>query len=135
MKRDPAIEMARIIACLVVIGVHTYLGSSINGIYEFYRVMIACFLADGVAIFWLISGCFLFKKSSYKKLLIHTAKNIILPMFIFSILSFYFSDWLIAGTSLKESIFHTREEYLSVIKGILIWTNPVSYGIFTRIYW
>ena len=128
MKRDPAIEMARIIACLMVIGVHTCLSTSINGIYEFYRVVIACFIADGVAIFWLISGCFLFNKSSYKKLVLHTVKNIIIPMCIFSIFSFYLSDWLIGGTTLKESIIHTKEEYLSILKGILVWTNPVNYG-------
>ncbi|MFQ6866632.1 hypothetical protein [Blautia sp.] len=59
MKRDSAVELLRLLGCLIVIGVHTCLGAMVNGNYDFSRTFIACLLADGVAIFWFITGFFL----------------------------------------------------------------------------
>ena len=34
LKRDPAIELARLIGCLIVIGCHTYLPLKVNDRFE-----------------------------------------------------------------------------------------------------
>ena len=91
-SRDVGIEFARILGCLIVIGVHIGLGDMIDGVYDPSRGLINCFLADGVAIFWLICGCFLFRSASYKKVLMRTSKTIALPLAIYSIFCLFFGE-------------------------------------------
>lgn len=129
MKRDFAVELGRILACCIVIGVHICLPSLIdNSYYDISRVYISCLVADGVAIFWLITGCFLFKNNPYKKVLSKTFKNIGIPMLIFSLICFYFSSWIFYDTPLLQGFVHSKEEYISVFKTLLTWNNPVPCG-------
>lgn len=125
MKRDPKVELMRIIACAVVIGTHTCLPSLVDGQADTGRVFISCLVADGVAVFWLINGFFLFKNKSYGSLLRHTLKNIIVPMLLVSVFFFYFGGWITHGESLAASISHTPDEYMSLLNGVLSWSNAV----------
>lgn len=59
--KDIPVELARIFAAATVIGVHTYIGSQVSGEYDFSRILIACLIADGVGVFWMITGFFAFK--------------------------------------------------------------------------
>ena len=93
-KRDVGVELARFFGCLIVIGVHISLGDMVDGVYDLSRGLINCFLADGVAVFWLISGCFLFRTSSYKKVLLRTAKTIAFPVALYSVFCLFFSKLL-----------------------------------------
>ena len=125
MKRDPKVELMRIIACAIVIGTHTYLPSIVNGSPDASRVFIACLLADGVAVFWLINGFFLFRDKSYARLIQHTARHILFPMLLISTFAFYFGDWLTKGETLQQSFAHTPEEYTALLRGVLSWSNAV----------
>ena len=61
MKRNPSIELCRLLACLIVIGVHTSLSAAVNEhSWDTFRLFLNCLLADGVAIFFMITGAFLF---------------------------------------------------------------------------
>lgn len=52
MKRNPSIELCRLLACLIVIGVHTSLSAAVNEhSWDTFRLFLNCLLADGVAIF------------------------------------------------------------------------------------
>ena len=104
MKRDSKVDLMRIIACAIVIGPHTYLPLIVNSNPDTSRVFIACLLADGVAVFWLINGFFLFKNKCYPILMKHTAKHILLPILLISIFVFYFNGWLTRGETLMESV-------------------------------
>lgn len=55
-KKNTNVELMRIIACLIVIGVHTCLSATSEGEVDMGRLFLACLFADGVAVFWLISG-------------------------------------------------------------------------------
>ena len=69
MKRNPSIELSRLLACLIVIGVHTSLSATITEhSWDASRLFFNCLLADGVAIFFMITGAFLFN-NNYDKLL------------------------------------------------------------------
>ena len=126
LKRDPSVELARIIGCMIVIGVHTILGPVVNDSYDRSRVFLSCILGDGVAIFWFIAGFFCFK-SSYGKMLKRTLKNIGIPMVVFTLSAFYFSEWILNGATIAESITYTKEEYLVIIKALLTWNNAFPY--------
>ena len=102
--RKASVELARLIACLLVIGVHVSLSTVVNDTYDASRLLSACLVADGVDIFWLISGFFMFNTKSYWKLLKRTFKNIVIPMIIFLIFCFFLSGYLVDRTSLAVSI-------------------------------
>lgn len=90
MKRNPSIELSRLLACLIVIGVHTSLSATITEhSWDASRLFFNCLLADGVAIFFMITGAFLFN-NNYDKLLRKTFIHIIIPLVIFSVIGFYF---------------------------------------------
>lgn len=56
MKKDPAVELARIFGCLLVVGVHCWINNFGVAIQSKSGTYIACIFADGVAVFWIISG-------------------------------------------------------------------------------
>lgn len=123
MKRDPVVELARILGCLIVIGVHTCLNISVNGSYDKGKLFIALLFADGVAVFWVILGFFLFNHSNYIKLLAKTARSILLPLLLFSMFLFYFNGWLIDGTSLSQSLTHAAKDYIDIVQNLIRWNN------------
>ena len=124
-KREAHVELARILACMIVVGVHVCLPQIVNDQPDLGRTFISCFLADGVAVFWLITGCFLFNNSSYTKLIKKTAKHIVIPMVLLSVFVFFFGDFLQRGTALLDSVKHPLSDYKDIIKSLLMWTNPV----------
>lgn len=126
-KRDVSIELARILVCIFVIGVHACLPVFDDKGCDFNRVFISCLVADGVAVFWLIMGCFLFKSESYKTVLQKTLKSTIFPMFCFSVIVFYTIGWFAEGKTLMESVTYLKEDYVFIIDTLLTWENPVPY--------
>ena len=126
IKRDPAVETARIIGCMIVIGVHTCLSAQVNGRYDISRVFISCIVGDGVTVFWLIAGFFCFK-NDYGKMLKRTWKNIGIPMITYTLIAFYFYGWLLDGTSLRESLHYPKEQYMIIVKSLLTWNNAFPY--------
>ena len=120
--------MSRVIGCLMVIGIHITLSICHDGYIDVSRLTFACVVADAVGIFWLILGFFLFKNTSYRRLLKKTAINIGIPTVVFSCFAFFFGEWIVEGVSLRESIVHTPGEYLDVLKGLMKWNSPVKYG-------
>ncbi len=134
-KRDSGVELVRLLACMIVVGVHTCLSSLKAGAPDAGRLFMACLFADGVALFWMVSGFFMFNNRDYKKLLIHTVKHIVIPMLAVSVLMFYFSGWLIDGESLSESISHPLSDYKDVISTLLMIRNPINHlGHFWYLY-
>lgn len=128
MKRDPAVEFMRILACLMVIGVHTALYAQVDGQWIFSRVFFNCIVADGVAVFFMITGFFLFQSRSYKRLLKRTWKNLGIPVVLYSVFGFLFFGWLLDGEKLSISICASAEKYKTALKTLISWNNPVSHS-------
>lgn len=126
MKRDPSVELARLFACLIVIGVHVALSATINGVWDSSRTFIAMFVADGVSIFWMITGFFLFQNKSYPKLLKRTGRTILLPMAGLSLFVFFFGPALLEGATLSQSISHPFSDYVKIFSSLIRWSNQVS---------
>jgi peptidoglycan/LPS O-acetylase OafA/YrhL len=125
MKKDVSVELIIIFACLIVVGVHCWPGNMIDGNYDISRTFISCCLADGVAIFWMVAGFFIFQKYDYRKILARTGKKIVAPIVCMSILMFYFiNDWM-SGNSI-QILSHGKEEYLLVWENLLKWQNSIN---------
>lgn len=127
MKRNPSIELSRLLACLIVIGVHTSLSATITEhSWDASRLFFNCLLADGVAIFFMITGAFLFN-NNYDKLLRKTFIHIIIPLVIFSVIGFYSFDWLFDQQPLSLHI--ATSKYIDIFKTLLSWQNPISHSV------
>lgn len=104
MKRNPSVELMRIIACLIVLACHCNLLLNVSEPDAFYRNFITGILCDGVTIFWMITGFFIFNNKSYKKLWLHTLTRILLPLFLLYIVDIFLADFLLGKASLTESM-------------------------------
>ena len=129
-NKDLSVELLRIIGALLVIGTHSKQGFFVGESLSEVRVLIACLVGDGVAVFWLIAG-FFFPGDSlppgfYLKNLKKSVKRILLPMFSLIFVTFFFSGWLLDGQTLSESVHHSTEEYIQLSKGFLQWRCPVD---------
>jgi len=119
-QRDWTVELMRIIACLIVIGTHTLPSVKIDeGVYSASRVFLSCIFGDGVAIFWIITGFYLFHNYSYKNVLTRSLKKVLIPYLVYELFVFYFADWIVDGVPIMESIKHSKEEYVEAFNKIL----------------
>ena len=125
MKKDPAVELARIFGCLLVVGVHCWINNFGVAIQSKSGTYIACIFADGVAIFWIISGFFMYKNYSYKQTLKRTIKSIVIPMLLLSAAMFFVLNNYLNGNG-WHFILHSKDDYKWILNSLLIWTNPVD---------
>ena len=128
-KKNLSIELARIIACLIVIGCHVYL--SPVGIY---RVFIAMCFADGVTIFWMITGFHFFSDKEYCTRIRGVFLKIALPTVIVSLVSFYLNDWLCGQGSLFQSIARPIDDYMLLLRSFITWQPLEGVGHLWYIY-
>lgn len=127
LKKDIRVEVLRILGILIVIGVHLCLPMSEGASLDRGRALITAFFADGVAIFWCISGFFIFDKYSYSCTMKRMLKTVVLPLIGFSIFIFFFGDLILKNNvSLIESISHSKEECINIIRSIMMWENPFT---------
>lgn len=125
MKKDPAVELARILGCLLVVGVHCWINNFGVAIQSKSGTYIACIFADGVAVFWIISGFFMYKNYSYKQTLKRTIKSIVVPMLLLSAAMFFVLNNYLNGNG-WHFILHSKDDYKWILNSLLIWTNPVD---------
>ena len=93
-KKDVSIELIRLLACLIVIATHLTLTTYNEIQVDWSRLFTKSFLADGVAIFFLITGFFIANGRSYKKIIINTIKKVLIPSFFVLIIAEIFSSFL-----------------------------------------
>lgn len=125
MKKDPAVELARIFGCLLVVGVHCWINNFGVAIQSKSGTYIACIFADGVAVFWIISGFFMYKNYTYKQTLKRTIKSIVIPMLLLSAAMFFVLNNYLNGNG-WHFILHSKDDYKWILNSLLIWTNPVD---------
>ena len=126
-KRNINVELIRIIACCIVIGVHCKLPDFRDGVLSRGRLLVSCFLADGVAVFWMISGFFMFNKQlgkQAKKLVL----GIVLPSFLVICMWQVFGNWFSGQSSFMECVKVHQFNVQEVFGNILFWQAGMTGG-------
>lgn len=102
-KRDSTIELIRVIACLIVVTLHA---SSIMPLaeHDISKEIMAVILSDGVAIFFVIAGFFMFKRQSFSIEVKKTVLNIFIPAMVVEILTEFFINKSFSIEELIRSI-------------------------------
>lgn len=127
MRRDVSIELARLAACLSVIGIHTALSVDLSGSYEYGKIVLGCLVTDAVGVFWLIFGCFLSRRSSYKQLCLNACKKIVLPVALYLAACFYLWDWLTLETPFLAGFSRPPKDYVGFARDIITF-QPIQNG-------
>lgn len=127
-KRDLSVELARIVACLMVVGVHNCLDYTVNGQILFKRLFVNTLTTPGVTIFWLITGFFIMN-NDYVHSLKKTILKLWLPAIIISCISLFCYDLFRYLTGALSSLNSIPEYVLIFFKGIFSFRNfaPSSY--------
>lgn len=119
-KRDPSIELLRIIGCFCVIGTHIKFDLKKKSIKNFQKIFNGCLCADGVAIFWYIMGFFLFNKIPYKKRINNLFKKICIPLILTNLFYFYFNTFHFNKFEIKSYFLKkTKKSYLKLFYRML----------------
>ena len=118
--RDCMVDVIRIMACLMVIAVHSNSFSITN--LDKTRIFWGLMFGDGVTIFLIIMGFFLFRNKSFKKLLIKTFTGICLPAFCFAIFADFFLPFFLHDSSLLECLINLKSNIYNIFKAIINWT-------------
>lgn len=120
LKRDPNIELLRIIGAFIVVIVHTNLSAYVGGKVDYSRVLLKCFASDGVAIFWIITGCFYFNNGNWIRLMKKTLKSIALPtIFLLIFWQFIGTQFLLEHHTIAESL-KIGVEHIGNLKNVLL---------------
>ncbi len=122
--RDVNAEMIRVMACLIVIGVHSdLLVSQVDDSQILWRVM----LGGGVTYFFILMGFFLFRKKSFLSLMKRTVLKILLPGLVIMLLNRLLYPWIQNESGLAECLTHLQFDYKEYINAILHW-SPGAYA-------
>ena len=104
-NRNANIELIRVVGCMLVIARHVF--TAIN--FEapgILKGLIYTFTINGVALFWLIMGFYLFNENySFVKKIRATIVKIIVPSLILTFVSIYIFPWILGEMNFTESIF------------------------------
>lgn len=128
-EKDGAVEALRLFACFTIVFVHTMTEADVfyHASYHLFNRFLRILFLNGVGIFMLITGMFIFNNQSWKKLIINTIRKILIPSALIMIVTFYFREFLcIEGTTLKESMTHSIGEYVGVARDILSFKPGVA---------
>lgn len=104
-ERDTRIELLRTLACFLIILVHIRLKPISEGEILQTTVLLSCFMAASVGIFFLLAGAFLYEGD---RTVWQTAKRFLLrilaPALLLVTLTLIFEQWILGGSSLSACL-------------------------------
>lgn len=132
-KRQANIEFARIVACFIVVCIHTITWYTAGDRLLENSLLIRCFLTDGVPIFWYIMGYFLFANpnTSHIRRAKKTLTSLVLPAFCVMIFSQIWKDWILADLG-EVNFFSCLDMHSfdsdNLFGNILTWKSDMTFG-------
>lgn len=103
-KKDVSVQLLRVIACLIVVFLHSKPYTLIPSEEPFGRVLLSCLLSDGVSVFLLITGFFYMKGKKYGVVLKKGFLRVVVPALLLMLFCLIFSGWLKGEMSIVQSL-------------------------------
>lgn len=117
-KRDANIELIRDIGMLSVIMLHCL--CIFPNQYPIKGVLKA-FLLNGVPLFWIIMGYFLFINCNFKNKMIKTIKNILIPAVITMLIAQIFNEWINSTQKFFQCLHNLNIDWNNLLSNIFSW--------------
>lgn len=135
LKHYSNLDMLRIIACLFVIIIHVMSGDLIDSSIDWQALTIHCIVADGVAIFFSITGFLWFRfDKSYKTILRNLCRRVIVPTIVAGVISQVLYKWINSNSWAFSIELLSRPNFKAIVNGLFqhnmgLWNN------LSDIYW
>ena len=129
-KRDANIELIRDIGMLSVIMLHCL--CIFPNQYPIKGVLKA-FLLNGVPLFWIIMGYFLFINCNFKNKMIKTIKNILIPAIITMLIAQIFNEWINSTQNFFQCLLNLNIDWNNLLSNIFSW-NAGMYLVLNSIF-
>lgn len=114
-KRDASVELLRVVACIIVVLVHARSIPLSDVGDSFGKTLISCFVADGVSVFWLITGFFYLRSNSYARVMKRGFTKIALPAVLLMVICLVLADWINGKATVAQAIENFNISDLTVI--------------------
>ena len=138
-KRDYAVELIRIYACITVILMH--LSLHIYNIYDLQvdwsRLFEKAFFTEGIPLFFMITGFFLTNGRSYKKIWKSTICKVLIPVAFYVVLSQIFYKFLVNQETFLECLrnWHLYINLPGILEAILKGNTESLQGICDHLWY
>lgn len=94
-----------------------------DGTLDMSRTLISCLVADGVGLFWMISGFFISRTiKSYSKHIVKSFRTIILPTMVYLAFTMIY-DRFVNGTSVSSIFTVLKNDVLGMYNGMFLATH------------
>ena len=120
-SKDINVELLRVIACLLVIGVHLLPGYVAGDHVMKARMFMACICSDSVIYFWFIMGFFLFRNKPFKQVVTSAIKTVVIPAAVFVVATEILNDWITGNRTFIDCITVMNVDWKPIIKSVLSW--------------
>lgn len=114
-KQDTRVQLARLLACLMVIGCHARPAAIRGADVSQTLLFLDGFTDDGVAIFFCITGFFLFSQRSFKTLAKRTFFTIVVPTLLLMLTTDLLLGWVLGERSLFDCLIYPDVDLLTFI--------------------
>jgi len=118
-KQDSRVQWIRIIACIIVIGCHVRLHPITAEYIDKSILLIHGIFDDGVAVFFVMMGFFLFNNENFPKLIKKVFKTIFIPALVLRILSEFFQGYIGNQVALQECLTNSKVDWYKLLFEIL----------------
>lgn len=115
-QRDPAVDFLRVIACLMVVGIHV----NVMGTGSRSKLMLGMLFSDGVTIFFILMGFFFFRKG-FLQTLRRGLLQVVLPGLAIMLLSYQFAPWIMGQQGLRACFLHAQFDPAAFFTDMMSW--------------
>lgn len=134
-KRDINIECIRIVGCLMVVFLHTL--SFNKGMNYYEQNILKVFVLNGVSLFWMITGYFMFisdKKYAFR--VKNALVSIFIPAMIILLITQLFAPWLKSQQSIVYCLENPHIDWKTVLSDFFQWqVNHTSISMHLWYVW
>ena len=128
--RDAGIDLIRVVACLLVVGTHVDVMGTGDGTKLFIRLL----FADGVALFFILSGFFFFRKG-FTESLKRALLNIVFPGIAVMLITYQFSPFIRGEKTIIYCFTHLNFDTCGFLTDLFSWGGSIRESMAAHLWY
>ncbi|SFG12833.1 acyltransferase family protein [Oribacterium sp. WCC10] len=129
-ERDPGIDLVRVVACLLVIGTHV----DVMGTGDATKLFIRLLFSDGVALFFILSGFFFFRKG-FAETLKRSIRSIVIPGLVVMFLSYQFAPFIRTEQTFIYCLTHFSIGICNFLSDVFSWGGNIRESVASHLWY
>ncbi|ETP71026.1 putative acyltransferase [Lachnospiraceae bacterium JC7] len=128
--RDAGIDLIRVVACLLVVGTHV----DVMGTEDSSKLFIRLLFADGVTLFFILSGFFFFRKG-FTESLKRALSSIVFPGIAVMLLSYQFSPFIRGEKTILYCLTHLNFDICAFLTDLFSWGGNIRESMAAHLWY